>query len=153
PVRCASDPEGDRRARSPSKERTRGRSRRESPSGCYQKSTAVSRAPPIGMHDSTIGDCSSSERALLRGRGHPVLVEIPLPTSTVALAPGLVVLALVALAVGELGRRSQSRDLVWLGFGGFVLALVTAVARRGEHLAVGPVTIYSFGALLSCAVL
>jgi phosphatidylglycerol:prolipoprotein diacylglycerol transferase len=84
---------------------------------------------------------------------HPVLLEIPLPRWNVALAPWLVVLAAFALAVGALGKRARSPDLFWSGLVGSGFALLSALTHRGERVEIGPVTVYSFGALLSCAVL
>jgi len=83
---------------------------------------------------------------------HPVLTEIPLPKWHVALGPWLVVLSVLALAVAELGRRSRSRDLSWLGLAGGAGALALACVHRGERVEIGAVPVYSFGALLSCAV-
>jgi phosphatidylglycerol:prolipoprotein diacylglycerol transferase len=82
---------------------------------------------------------------------HPVLLEIPLPRSNVALTPWLVVLALLALVVSALGRRAKNPDLFWVGLIGFALAFLSAVIHRGERAEIGPLTVYSFGALLSCA--
>ena len=84
---------------------------------------------------------------------HPVLLEIPLPRWNVALTGWLVVLALLALVVAALGKRAKSPDLFWAGLIGFGFALVSAVTHRGQRAEIGPVTVYSFGALLSCAVL
>jgi phosphatidylglycerol:prolipoprotein diacylglycerol transferase len=84
---------------------------------------------------------------------HPVLLEIPLPRWNVALAPWLVALSLCALAVSVLGKRGQSRDLVWIGIVGCAFALVAAIVHRGERAVIGPFAVYSFGALLSCAML
>jgi phosphatidylglycerol:prolipoprotein diacylglycerol transferase len=84
---------------------------------------------------------------------HPVLIEIPLPRWDIPLAPWLVVLSLCALVVSALGKRAQSRDLFWIGLAGGGLALVAAIVHRGERAEIGPFAVYSFGALLSCAML
>lgn len=84
---------------------------------------------------------------------HPVLLEIPLPRWNVPLAPWLVVLSLCALVVCALGKRAQSRDLFFVGLAGSGVALVAATVHRGEHAEIGPFAVYSFGALLSCAML
>lgn len=84
---------------------------------------------------------------------HPVLGEIPVPKWHVALAPWLVALSILALIVCELGRRSKSRDLFGLGLFGALVALGALGAHRGERVELGPIPIYSFGALLSGALL
>jgi phosphatidylglycerol---prolipoprotein diacylglyceryl transferase len=84
---------------------------------------------------------------------HPVLLEIPLPRWNVPLAPWLVVLSLCALAVCVLGKRARSRDLFWVGLVGCALSLVASILHRGERAEIGPFAVYSFGALLSCAML
>jgi len=84
---------------------------------------------------------------------HPVLLEIPLPRWNVALTPWLVVLALFALVVCALGRHGKSGDLFWAGLIGCAFALVSALTHRGERAEIGPVAVYSFGALLSCGIL
>lgn len=84
---------------------------------------------------------------------HPVLVEIPFPRWNVALTPWLLAVSLLSVGVCELARRSRSRELFLVGVAGCLTALLAAALHRGERMEIGPMPVYSFGALLSAAVL
>jgi phosphatidylglycerol---prolipoprotein diacylglyceryl transferase len=84
---------------------------------------------------------------------HPVLFEIPLPAWTLPLGPALVGLAFVGLAVAWLGFRARAWDLVALGAGAGVAALLGAARFRGETIALGPMPLYGFGVFLSGALI
>jgi phosphatidylglycerol:prolipoprotein diacylglycerol transferase len=82
---------------------------------------------------------------------HPVFLEIPLPAVRIPLGPALLGLCVVALIVAELGRRARAWDLVALGVAGLVAALSGAASHRDLAVMLEPIPIYSFGVMLSAA--
>jgi len=83
---------------------------------------------------------------------HPLLFHIPFPSVPVHLAPAFCALAVMALATAALGRRAGERDLMVLGAAAFFGALLAAIRFRGQTVALGPLPVYSFGALLSTSI-
>ncbi|HEX4473957.1 MAG TPA: prolipoprotein diacylglyceryl transferase family protein [Polyangiaceae bacterium] len=83
---------------------------------------------------------------------HPLLFHIPFPSVPVHLAPAFCTLAVMALATAALGRRAGERDLIVLGAAAFFGAVLAALRFRGQTVALGPLPVYTFGALLSAAI-
>lgn len=83
---------------------------------------------------------------------HPLLFHIPFPSVPVHLAPAFGALAVMALATAALGRRAGERDLMVLGVAAFFAAVLAALRFRGQTVALGPLPVYSFGALLSASI-
>ncbi|HEY3495474.1 MAG TPA: prolipoprotein diacylglyceryl transferase family protein [Polyangiaceae bacterium] len=80
---------------------------------------------------------------------HPVLFELPLPRLHVPLGFALAALAVLGVVLGGLGARRRSLDLTLIGVVAALGGLFGAVAYRDRVLALGPIAVPSFGALLA----
>lgn len=83
---------------------------------------------------------------------HPVLFEIPLPhlLAALPLGPTLFVLAALGALLAFFARRAAALDLLVIGVGLALGGLVGGFLFRGQRFQLGPLPIYSYGAML-CA--
>src|SRR5688572_9839259 len=80
---------------------------------------------------------------------HPVLFELPLPRLHVPLGLALGMIAVLGALLLGFGVRRRSRDFVLFGVAAAAGGLAGAFAWRGSVLAVAPIAVPSFGALLA----
>jgi phosphatidylglycerol:prolipoprotein diacylglycerol transferase len=82
---------------------------------------------------------------------HPVLLEIPLPSWSVPLAPALALVAAVGAAVAFVGWRAKATDLLAIGVTIALGATVGAVALRGQAYTLSAIPLSSYGVTVCLA--
>lgn len=80
---------------------------------------------------------------------YPVLFHVPLPQAPLPLRPLLLALAIVAGLLAAYGLLRRRRDLAFVSGVLSIAGGIAAFAIGGAHVTLGPIPIYSYGALLA----